>query len=156
MNTKIYIIIEIILKLANCVMDMNITKFFCHRLPERSFFIKGHQFPVCARCTGFYTGLIVYLIANLFYKHPYDLGMLFISMLLMVPAAIKGWFRSKNILTKAFAAYIFISILELYPFGIPAFSMHFLMIWIGVAMCNSKYMRNLTNEQIKGLLFNKA
>jgi uncharacterized membrane protein len=90
MNTKIYIIIEIILKLANCVMDMNITKFFCHRLPERSFFIKGHQFPVCARCTGFYTGLIIYLIANLFYKHPYDLGMLFISMLLMVPAAIDG------------------------------------------------------------------
>ena len=81
---------------------------------------------------------------------------LILYLMLLVPAAIKGWFRSKNLLTKAFAAYIFISILELYPFGIPAFSMHFLMIWIGVAMCSSKYMRNLTNEQIKQLLFNKA
>lgn len=24
----------------------------CHQMPERSFFIKGFQFPVCARCTG--------------------------------------------------------------------------------------------------------
>ena len=24
----------------------------CHQIPERSFFYKGYQFPVCARCTG--------------------------------------------------------------------------------------------------------
>lgn len=27
-------------------------KLGCHQMPERSFFFKGHQFPVCARCTG--------------------------------------------------------------------------------------------------------
>lgn len=27
-------------------------KLGCHQMPERSFFIKGYQFPVCARCTG--------------------------------------------------------------------------------------------------------
>jgi uncharacterized membrane protein len=26
----------------------------CHQKPERSFFLDGHQFPVCARCTGLY------------------------------------------------------------------------------------------------------
>ena len=30
----------------------------CHQLPERSFFIKGQQFPVCARCTGAFIGYI--------------------------------------------------------------------------------------------------
>ena len=69
---------------------MNLGKYICHQIPERSFFIKGHQFPVCARCTGFYTGLVAYLIANHFYKHSYDLNMLFISMILMIPVAIDG------------------------------------------------------------------
>jgi uncharacterized membrane protein len=31
----------------------------CHQIPERSFFIEGHQFGVCARCTGLYTGFMV-------------------------------------------------------------------------------------------------
>lgn len=37
---------------------MNLTYLICHRMPERSFFLKGYQFPVCARCTGIYIGLI--------------------------------------------------------------------------------------------------
>ena len=28
----------------------------CHQMPERSFFYKGKQFPVCARCTGVIIG----------------------------------------------------------------------------------------------------
>ena len=28
----------------------------CHQIPDRSFFIAGHQFAVCARCTGLYAG----------------------------------------------------------------------------------------------------
>ncbi len=30
----------------------------CHRLPERSFFFRGRQFPVCARCTGVLLGYL--------------------------------------------------------------------------------------------------
>jgi uncharacterized membrane protein len=28
----------------------------CHQLPDRSFFIDGHKFAVCSRCTGLYGG----------------------------------------------------------------------------------------------------
>ena len=38
----------------------------CHQLPERSFFIRGRQFPVCARCTGVFLGYICGLIAYIF------------------------------------------------------------------------------------------
>ena len=35
----------------------------CHQLSDRSFFIAGHQFAVCARCTGLYTGFTVATLA---------------------------------------------------------------------------------------------
>ena len=31
----------------------------CHQMPERSFFIKGFQFPVCARCIGVILSAII-------------------------------------------------------------------------------------------------
>lgn len=41
---------------------MNIFNLICHRKPERSFFINDYQFPVCARCTGFYITLVLYFV----------------------------------------------------------------------------------------------
>lgn len=41
-------------------------KLGCHQKPERSFFFRGYQFPVCARCTGIYIG---YLLAILLFKY---------------------------------------------------------------------------------------
>lgn len=37
-------------------------KLGCHQIPERSFFVRGYQFPVCARCTGLLTGYLIALI----------------------------------------------------------------------------------------------
>lgn len=31
----------------------------CHQMPERSFFIKGYQFPLCARCSGLLIGYTI-------------------------------------------------------------------------------------------------
>ena len=39
---------------------MHIGKYSgCHQMPERSFFINGMQFPLCARCTGILVGYLV-------------------------------------------------------------------------------------------------
>jgi uncharacterized membrane protein len=35
----------------------------CHQQPERSFFIAGHPFAVCARCTGIYFGFALAALA---------------------------------------------------------------------------------------------
>jgi uncharacterized membrane protein len=31
----------------------------CHQRPDRSFFVKGRQFHVCARCTGLIAGVVI-------------------------------------------------------------------------------------------------
>lgn len=36
--------------------------FGCHQRPDRSFFYKNKQFPVCARCTGVIIGQFISII----------------------------------------------------------------------------------------------
>ena len=59
---------------------------FCHRKPERSFFYKGKQFPLCARCTGIYAA---YLTLPIFTFSIWQPGVL-ISLLLIFPAVLDG------------------------------------------------------------------
>ena len=70
---------------------MKYSKILCHRIPERSFHFRNHQFPVCARCTGFYTGLAVFLIYNYFFTVHYSLTLLIMSIILIIPAAADGF-----------------------------------------------------------------
>lgn len=93
--------------------------------------------------TGFYLLVL---------KGGYFFAFLYIS-LLIIPV-IKGLFCSRNLLSKAFASYILLSLLELYPWGHPTFNFKFLMIWIGVSLCMSKKFRNIDNKQIKATYFN--
>ena len=65
--------------------------YICHRRPERSFFIHGHQFPVCVRCTGYYISLFIYFIYTYFYYVDYSYTLILFSILLNVPAFIDGF-----------------------------------------------------------------
>ena len=59
---------------------------FCHRKPERSFFWRGKQFPVCARCTGIHIG---YLTFPLFMFNVFTLNIWW-TIALMLPTYIDG------------------------------------------------------------------
>ncbi len=67
-------------------MQTKIALVSCHKLPERSFFWKGKQFPVCARCTGLYTGFISFPFFNFELVHLNSL----IAMLLVLPTIADG------------------------------------------------------------------
>lgn len=77
----------------NCNFKINNLKhkwlnyaFFCHRMPERSFFIKGNQFPICARCTGIMIGYIIGIISLFFISY----SNIIFSILLILPTGIDG------------------------------------------------------------------
>ena len=59
---------------------------FCHRIPERSFFYKGKQFPVCSRCTGIHIG---YLTFPLFLFSYLKFNLLF-TMIMILPPYLDG------------------------------------------------------------------
>jgi len=66
----------------------------CHQRPERSFFIRKYQFPLCSRCTGILIGQIICFII-------YALGIriLFVLDFLFLIIMFFDWFlQYKNIL----------------------------------------------------------
>lgn len=62
--------------------------FGCHQRPERSFFIKGKQFPICARCTGELAGLIIGFLGWWFVQLPSS-----VYILLLIPLTVDGFIQ---------------------------------------------------------------
>ncbi len=99
-------------KLMNCCAN----HWGCHQIPERSFFIKGYQFPVCARCAGIITGYLFALSSLCFII---DIPVWF-YVILLVPMGLDGsiqyltHYRSTNIkrfFTGFIAGFAFIRII---------------------------------------------
>lgn len=75
-------------KTKRWIKAMSLTKrlYGCHQLPERSFFIGGYQFPLCARCTGITIGyLFALLLCILQIIFP-----LWLSFLMIIPLIVDG------------------------------------------------------------------
>jgi uncharacterized membrane protein len=64
---------------------------FCHRMPERTFKIKGHYFPVCSRCTGIYLGALCYSIYTYFFYVKYTWILILLAILMIIPTFIDGF-----------------------------------------------------------------
>lgn len=60
--------------------------FGCHCRSDRSFFFRGQQFPLCARCTGELAGMII-ASCTAFFLEP----SLYIVILLMIPMVVDGF-----------------------------------------------------------------
>ena len=81
--------------------------------------------------------------------------MAFVYIALLIIPAFKGMFRSNNLLCKASGYFIFVSLLELYPFGWLMFDLKFLIIWMGVVICMNPQVRYMNDEQVYELFFER-
>lgn len=57
----------------------------CHQRADRSFFVKGQQMPVCARCEGEIIGMIIAVIAIFFLRPGFV-----VPAVLMIPMIVDG------------------------------------------------------------------
>jgi uncharacterized membrane protein len=76
---------------SNAILDEKLSKvYICHRLPERTFKIRNHYFPVCSRCTGVYSGAFFYYTFVYFIYIQYDIMMILAAILMIVPTFSDG------------------------------------------------------------------
>lgn len=69
---------------------MSFMKYLCHQRPDRSFFFRGHQFPLCARCTGLVIGTLVYCIYSYLFPVYYTYELFYFGILIQLPYIIDG------------------------------------------------------------------
>ena len=70
-------------------------------------------------------------------------------LLIAIPALIKGFFFSKNILSKAAALWILMSIINSYPTTINAFTLDYLIVWVSIGICYSKEIRRIPEFELQ-------
>jgi uncharacterized membrane protein len=72
----------------------------CHKRPERSFFYKGKQFPVCARCTGSFVGYgaFPFLLLGILRINIWTAVLLNVPTLIDGTTQLLGWRKSNNTL----------------------------------------------------------
>ncbi|HII84080.1 MAG TPA: DUF2085 domain-containing protein [Methanobacterium subterraneum] len=71
--------------------EFKFSNLICHRIPERTFKIRGHYFPVCSRCTGFYIGAFSYFILAYFVYVEYNVYLISIAIIMLIPSFLDGF-----------------------------------------------------------------
>ena len=81
-------------------------------------------------------------------------GLLYLvpMLLIFLWSSFLGFFRTKNDLTKALAANIFIQILLMFSFGVPDTNTEYVFVFVSVSACFSKSLRRITNGQLIRIL----
>ena len=77
-----------------------------------------------------------------------------IFLLITIPAMLKGFFFSKNLLSKAAACWIIWVLFNMYPATVNTFTLQYILLWIAVAICYSPSIRNMAEEDLTNYLRN--
>lgn len=67
----------------------------------------------------------------------------------LLNSAYIGFFKTNNTLTKAMALYLVAHVIYLLPFGLPSFSLEYIIVWICISYCQSKTWRMKSDIDIK-------
>lgn len=70
----------------------------------------------------------------------------------LLNSAYLGFYKTKNILTKAMALYLIAHVIYLVPHGLPSFSLEYIIVWVCILYCQSKVLRMKSDIDIKRYL----
>jgi hypothetical protein len=141
----------------------SVNKYFINDMFQSSDFFWGRGIMGVYNSPGFETMNAEGTIVAQNHRHSIETGFFhlilkggivfaLIYVFILLKAAFLGFFKSNNLLTKALAIWIFLSLIELYPFGWPAFNTRYFIIWMGSVICLSKFYRKMNDDEIYKLL----
>lgn len=67
----------------------------------------------------------------------------------LLKAFYKGFYKSNNLVCKAFAAMCLFRVIALIPFGLPSISIECLLVWIGYKIIHTDSLRNMSDNEIR-------
>lgn len=73
--------------------NRGVMRYICHQNPERCFHINGKPMKLCARCTGFYPGIITGILLAIpvqIYVNPEPVQLFILAMVMIAPMAVDG------------------------------------------------------------------
>lgn len=77
----------------------------------------------------------------------------FLIVLIAIPAFFLGIFFSKNILSKVAGMLVLLWLIDMFPWGMPAFNIGYFLFWISIALCFNKEIREYSDEEILDNVF---
>ena len=77
-------------------------------------------------------------------------GGIYIALFLLVllPAALLGIFKSSNQLAQASGIIVFLWLLDMAVWGLPRLTLEYLLVWICAGICYKKSLRDTPDEEI--------
>lgn len=72
---------------------------------------------------------------------------LFLSIAL--PAVYLGVFKSRNIISRASGTIVLLWLIDMFPWGMPAMNIRYILLWTCIGICYSKEFRGLTDSEVK-------
>jgi len=77
---------------------------------------------------------------------------LILFLAIVLPAVYLGLFRSENGLSKASAVWVIIWLIDMVPYGLPSFSLRYILVWFAIGLCYSKSFRELSEQDIDKII----
>jgi hypothetical protein len=74
---------------------------------------------------------------------------LVLFLLISLPALYLGIIKSKNIISKASGTIVLLWLIDMFPWGMPAMNIRYILLWTCIGICYSKEIRSLTDNEIR-------
>lgn len=74
-------------------------------------------------------------------------------LLIAIPAIKKGLFQSDNLFAKSSAMLVLLWLVDMFPWGMPAFDLRYMLFWFSIGVCYNSELCQFSDNEVKEYCF---